>query len=60
MMRRARVFVFCSASQMDVDLEISEVLFEKLLQLETEVRRKMKGKQKESQLARHSSTAGSR
>uniref|UniRef100_A0A3Q4ACI9 3-keto-steroid reductase/17-beta-hydroxysteroid dehydrogenase 7 n=1 Tax=Mola mola TaxID=94237 RepID=A0A3Q4ACI9_MOLML len=46
--------------KMDVDLETSEVLFEKLLQLETEVRRKMKGKQKESQLARHSSTAGSR
>ena len=36
---------FCvswSSFQMDVDLETSEVLYEKLLQLESEVRKKLK------------------
>lgn len=37
--------VFCSSLQMDIDLETSEVLYEKLLQLEREVRKKVKEKQ---------------
>lgn len=39
---------------MDIDLETSEALYEKLLQLECESRKKLKAEQKESQLV-HSS-----
>lgn len=35
---------------MDIDSETSEALYEKLLQLESEVRKKLKAKQKDSQL----------
>lgn len=37
---------------MDIDLETSEALYEKLLQLECESRKKLKAEQKESQLVR--------
>lgn len=37
---------------MDIDLETSEALYEKLLQLESEVRRKLNEKPKESQHVR--------
>lgn len=39
---------------MDIDSETSEALYEKLLQLESEVRKKLNAKQKDSQLV-HSS-----
>lgn len=38
--------VVCSPLQMDIDLETSEALYEQLLHLESEVRKKLKGKQK--------------
>ncbi|KAK5870009.1 hypothetical protein PBY51_024675 [Eleginops maclovinus] len=37
---------YAQPRKMDIDLETSEALYEKLLQLESEVRRKLKGKQK--------------
>ncbi len=46
------ICVICPTLQMDIDLDTSEALFEKLLQLESEVRKKLKEKQKESQSVR--------
>lgn len=54
---RSEFCVFCSALQMDIDLETSEAFYEKLLQLESEVRKKLRAKQKESQLV-HSNAVG--
>lgn len=44
---------------MDIDLETSEALYERLLQLESEVREKLKEKQKESQHAHSPAGPGS-
>lgn len=38
--------MFCPSLQLDVDSETSEALYRKLLQLEGEVRRRLKEKQK--------------
>lgn len=46
MIRHDQFRVFCLPLQMDVDLPKSQVLFEKLLQLETEVRKKLKASSK--------------
>ncbi|XP_045904618.1 3-keto-steroid reductase [Micropterus dolomieu] len=45
--------------KMDIDLETSEALYERLLQLESEVREKLKEKQKESQHAHSPAGPGS-
>lgn len=37
--------MFCLSTQMDIDSETSEALYQKLLQLEVEVRRRLKEKQ---------------
>lgn len=46
--------MFRSTLQMDIDSETSEALYQKLLQLEGEVRRRLKEKQRDSKLV-HSS-----